>query len=140
VPDPDAKLDVYRYINPSRPVAASGFHRRNPPFIAERTCAPNWATATTRGPLWASRRGRKSDSIASSLLVGPGRHDPACKRLALRRFGFITTNSITQKFSRRVLKSISWRRRTVVPRFCRSRPSMGQDGAEGLKKAQARIA
>lgn len=105
IPDPDAKLPVYRYVNP-RPTRwpEAEFIVGNPPFIGK---GEDMRTELGDGyvkALWASR-GKQSDSIdyvmywwdhAATLLV---QHDKPT-----RRFGFITTNSITQKFSRRVLE------------------------------------
>jgi len=104
VPDPDARLPVYRYVAPraaSWPEAE--FIVGNPPFIGGKDLRAELGDGYTEA-LWASR-GKKSDSIdyvmywwdhAASLLTRKGTR--------LRRFGFITTNSITQKFSRRVLE------------------------------------
>jgi hypothetical protein len=103
IPDPDAKLPVYRYVNP-RPAewADAEFIVGNPPFIGGKDLRAEFGDGYTEA-LWASR-GRKSDSIdfvmywwdhGASLL--------SQKSSKLKRFGFITTNSITQKFSRRVL-------------------------------------
>jgi hypothetical protein len=105
IPDPDAKLEVYRYVNP-RPAKwpeEAEFIVGNPPFIAGKDLRKELGEGYTQA-LWLSR-GKKSDSIdfvmywwdhAATLLTRPGGK--------LRRFGFITTNSITQKFSRRVLE------------------------------------
>ena len=104
VPDPDARLEVYRYVNP-RPAEwpDAEFIVGNPPFIGGKDLRAELGDGYTQA-LWASRK-KKSDSIdyvmywwdhAASLLVRKGSK--------LRRFGFITTNSITQKFSRRVLE------------------------------------
>lgn len=105
VPDTDGRLPVFRYINP-RPVAwpEAEFIVGNPPFIGK---GEDLRTALGDGyvrALWASH-GKKSDSVdyvmywwdlAANILTR--------KNTKLRRFGFITTNSITQKFSRRVLQ------------------------------------
>ena len=104
IPDPDAKLEVYRYVNP-RPAKwpEAEFIVGNPPFIGGKDLRKELGDGYTQA-LWASR-GKKSDSIdyvmywwdhAATLLTHAGAR--------LRRFGFITTNSITQKFSRRVLE------------------------------------
>jgi SAM-dependent methyltransferase len=104
VPDPDAKLPVYRYVNP-RPAQwpEAEFIVGNPPFIGGKDLRAELGDGYIEA-LWASR-GKKSDSIdyvmywwdhAATLLTRKG--------TKLRRFGFITTNSITQKFSRRVLE------------------------------------
>lgn len=104
IPDPDAKLPVYRYVN-ARPAHCpeAEFIVGNPPFIAGKDLRAELGDGYTQA-LWTSR-GRSSASIdyvmywwdhAATLLSRKGSK--------LRRFGFITTNSITQKFSRRVLE------------------------------------
>lgn len=104
IPDPDGRLPVYRYINP-RPAQwpESEYIVGNPPFIGGKDIRAELGDGYTEA-LWASR-GKKSDSIdlvmywwdqAASYLTR--------KATKLRRFGFITTNSITQKFSRRVVE------------------------------------
>src|ERR1700730_1796076 len=104
IPDPDAKLPVYRYVNP-RPAQwpEAEFIIGNPPFIGGKDLRAELGDGYTQA-LWASR-GKKSDSMdyvmywwdqAATLTT--------CKGTILHRFGFITTNTITQKFSRRVLK------------------------------------
>jgi hypothetical protein len=105
IPDPDARLPVYRYISP-RPAQwpEAEFIVGNPPFIGGKDLRAELGDGYTEA-LWASR-GKKSDSIdyvmywweqGASLLTRKG--------AKLQRFGFITTNSITQKFSRRVLEN-----------------------------------
>ncbi len=104
IPDPDARLEVYRYVNP-RPAQwpEAEFIVGNPPFIGGKDLRAELGDGYTKA-LWATRR-KRSDSIdyvmywwdhAASLMTSRG--------TKLRRFGFITTNSITQKFSRRVLE------------------------------------
>ncbi|HKG77219.1 MAG TPA: DNA methyltransferase [Beijerinckiaceae bacterium] len=104
VPDPDAKQAVYRFVSP-RPASwpEADFIVGNPPFIGAKDLRAELGDGYAEA-LWASRR-KKSDSIdfvmywwdhAATILRAKGSH--------LRRFGFITTNSITQKFSRRVLE------------------------------------
>lgn len=104
VPDPDARLPVYKFVSP-RPAqwVEAEFIVGNPPFIGGKDLRTELGDGYTQA-LWASR-GKTSDSIdfvmywwdhAASLLLSKG--------TKLQRFGFITTNSITQKFSRRVLE------------------------------------
>jgi hypothetical protein len=104
IPDPDARLPVYRYVNPRpSPWPEAEFVVGNPPFIAGKDLRSELGDGYTEA-LWKSR-GKKSDSIdyvmywwdhAATLLTRKG--------AKLRRFGLITTNSITQKFSRRILE------------------------------------
>ncbi len=104
IPNPDARLPIYRYVNP-RPAQwpEAEFIVGNPPFIGGKDLRAELGDGYTEA-LWVSR-GKKSESIdlvmywwdhAASLLARRG--------TKLRRFGFITTNSVTQKFSRRVLE------------------------------------
>lgn len=100
----DETVEVVRYVDP-RPAAWPDVHFivGNPPFIGgkdmRRELGPGYVDA-----LWHVRQGRfrSADLVtawwdrAAEILTRPGS--------SLRRFGFITTNSITQTFSRRVLE------------------------------------
>ncbi len=104
IPDPDARLEVYRYVAPRAPAwPAVDFIVGNPPFIGGKDIRAELGDGYAEA-LWKSR-GKKTDSIDFVMYWW----DEAAKRLRqkgsrLRRFGFITTNSITQKFSRRVME------------------------------------
>ncbi|WP_349370005.1 DNA methyltransferase [Salinarimonas sp.] len=105
VPDPEARIPVTRFENP-RPARwpEADFIVGNPPFIGK---GEDMRTQLGDGyvhALWASRK-KKSDSVdfvmywweqAASIL--------ALENSRLRRFGFITTNSVTQTFSRRIIE------------------------------------
>lgn len=105
VPQRDTSaLEVVRYVNPRpTPWPEVDFIIGNPPFIGgkdvRRELGDGYASA-----LAGIRNGRflSADLVAvwwdraADILTRPGSR--------LRRFGFITTNSITQKFSRRVLE------------------------------------
>ena len=102
VPDPDARVPVYAYTNP-RPAEwpKADFIVGNPPFIGNKRM---------REPLGdkyvESLRSAYPDVPSSSDFVMYWWHSAAGKvgsGLA-RRFGFITTNSITQAFNRRVIQ------------------------------------
>jgi hypothetical protein len=147
VPDPDARIPVYRYVNP-RPAVwpEADFIIGNPPFIGK---GEDMRTELGDGyvrAIWNSR-GKRSDSIdyvmywwdhAASVL--------RAKNSRLRRFGLITTNSITQKFSRRTLEkylnSASNRLSLVfaVPDHPWIKQPKRQRGARLGKKAAVRIA
>jgi hypothetical protein len=100
----DEDVEVVRYLDP-RPASWPDVHFiiGNPPFIGgknlRRELGPGYVDA-----LWHVRQGRfrSADLVtawwdrAAEMLTRPGS--------SLRRFGFITTNSITQTFSRRVLE------------------------------------
>ena len=109
VPDPDATVELYRYENP-RPAAwpEAEFIVGNPPFIGGK----DMRTELGDGYAEAAWKARPKipggadfvmhfwDEAANRLLRKPikGKTNP------LRRFGFITTNSVTQAFSRRVIE------------------------------------
>jgi hypothetical protein len=109
IPDPDAKVPLHSYVNPKRaPWPEVEFIVGNPPFIGGKDMraelGDGYATAC-----WAARPHLPGgadfvmhfwDEAATRLLRKPvkGQVNP------LRRFGFITTNSITQTFSRRVIE------------------------------------
>ena len=109
IPDSDAKVELYRYGNP-RPAAwpEAEFIVGNPPFIGGKDMRSElgdgyaeaaWK-ARPRIPGGADFVMHFWDEAATRLLRKPmkGKTSP------LRRFGFITTNSVTQIFSRRVIE------------------------------------
>ncbi|MCQ8184867.1 class I SAM-dependent DNA methyltransferase [Parvularcula maris] len=114
VPDPDARTEAYTYENPRRAEwPEAHFVVGNPPFIGgkdlRRELGDGYAEA-----LWKARKDVPGgadlvmhfwDEAATRLLRKPS---TAAKKKGetnpLRRFGFITTNSITQTFSRRVIE------------------------------------
>jgi SAM-dependent methyltransferase len=146
VPDPDAKLPVFRYVN-ARPAKwpEADFIVGNPPFIGGKDLRAELGDGYTEA-LWASR-GKKSDSIDFVMYWW----DQAATALRtktsrLRRFGFITTNKITQKFSRRVLET-HLRAATepaslvfAIPDHPWIRRPRRQSGAKRGSKAAVRIA
>lgn len=102
VPDEDAQAPVYRYVNPRKAEwPGAEYIVGNPPFIGTK----RMRAALGDGYVDALRKVYGDDlddsadyvmfwwDIAAGLLNGP----------ILKRFGFITTNSITQSFNRRVL-------------------------------------
>ncbi len=109
VPDPDAQVELYRYENP-RPAEwpEAEFVVGNPPFVG----GLNMRRELGDGYAEACREARKKipggadfvmhfwDEAATRLLRKPKKGQPN----PLRRFGFITTNSVTQTFSRRVIE------------------------------------
>lgn len=100
VPDEDARTEVYRYI---KPVAAkwpkADFIVGNPPFIGGKDVRDRLGDgyfdalfATTDMPESADFVMHWWDKAAAAV-----------RKAGTRRFGFVTTNSITQVFSRRVI-------------------------------------
>ena len=109
IPDPDATVELYRYENP-RPAVwpEAEFIVGNPPFIGGK----DMRTELGDGYAEAAWKARPKipggadfvmhfwDEAATRLLRKPMKR----KTNPLRRFGFITTNSVTQTFSRRVIE------------------------------------
>lgn len=103
--DVDDDREVVRYVNP-RPARwpDAEFIVGNPPFMGAKDMRRELGDGYVDA-LWAIRRGRfrSADFVttwwdrAGELLTRPN--------TPLRRFGFITTNSISQTFSRRVIES-----------------------------------
>ena len=109
VPDASARVPITAYTNPRRaPWPEAEFVIGNPPFIAGKDMRAELGDGYAEAA-WAAR----SDVPGGADFV---MHfwDEAARRLTAkgtkarpnptRRFGFITTNSITQTFSRRVIE------------------------------------
>ena len=109
IPDPDATVELYRYENP-RPAEwpEAEFIVGNPPFIGGKDMRAELGDGYAEAA-WKARPKIPGgadfvmhfwDEAATRLLRKPtkGKSNP------LRRFGFITTNSVTQTFSRRVIE------------------------------------
>ncbi|MCG7393981.1 class I SAM-dependent DNA methyltransferase [Microvirga sp. ACRRW] len=103
-PHPVMRDGVETYPNARRPDwPAADFIVGNPPFIGGKDLRARLGDAPTEA-LWAAHRhiNESADFVmywwdrAAELLT--------IKGTRLRRFGFVTTNSITQEFSRRVIK------------------------------------
>ena len=109
VPDPDATVELYRYENPRRAAwPEAEFIVGNPPFIGGKDMRAELGDGYAEAA-WKARPKIPGgadfvmhfwDEAAIRLLRKPvkGKSNP------LRRFGFITTNSVTQSFSRRVIE------------------------------------
>ena len=109
IPDPDATVELYRYENPRRadwPEAE--FIVGNPPFIGGKDMRAELGDGYAEAA-WKARPKIPGgadfvmhfwDEAATRLLRKPAKG----KANPLRRFGFITTNSVTQTFSRRVIE------------------------------------
>lgn len=109
IPDPDAQVPIYAYLNPRRaPWPEIEFIVGNPPFIGGKDMRAELGDGYAEA-CWTARPHIPGsadfvmhfwDEAATRLLGQPlkGQTNP------LRRFGFITTNSITQTFSRRVIE------------------------------------
>lgn len=109
IPDPEAQVPLHAYVNPKHaPWPEVEFIVGNPPFIGGKDMRAELGDGYAEA-CWAARPHVPGgadfvmhfwDEAATRLLRRPekGRSNP------LRRFGFITTNSITQTFSRRVIE------------------------------------
>ena len=109
VPDPDATMELYRYENPRRATwPEAEFIVGNPPFIGGKDMRAELGDGYAEAA-WKARPKIPGgadfvmhfwDEAATRLLRKPtkGKTNP------LRRFGLITTNSVTQTFSRRVIE------------------------------------
>jgi hypothetical protein len=109
VPDPDAQLPLYKYANPrAAPWPEVEFIVGNPPFIGAQKMRQELGDGYAES-CWKARPHIPGgadfvmhfwDQAAEMLL----RKGTAKQPNPLQRFGFITTNSITQTFSRRVIE------------------------------------
>jgi hypothetical protein len=111
IPDPDAKMELYEYVNPRRADWPEvEFIVGNPPFIGGKDMRAELGDGYAEAA-WKVRKDVPGgadfvmhfwDEAATRLLAKPPKG--AKGENSLRRFGFITTNSITQTFSRRVVE------------------------------------
>ena len=109
IPDPDATVELYRYENPRRAAwPEAEFIVGNPPFIGGKDMRAELGDGYAEAA-WKARPKIPGgadfvmhfwDEAATRLLRKPAKG----KTNPLRRFGFITTNSVTQTFSRRVIE------------------------------------
>ncbi len=109
IPDPDAQAPLYKYVNPRAAAWPEvEFIVGNPPFIGGKDMRQELGDGYAES-CWKVRPHIPGgadfvmhfwDQAAEMLL----RKGTAKKENPLRRFGFITTNSITQTFSRRVIE------------------------------------
>ena len=110
VPDPDARVESYDYDNPRRAKwPEAEFIVGNPPFIGGKDMRAELGDGYAEA-VWKARPRVPGgadfvmhfwDEAAQRLSRKPTKAKPN----PLRRFGFITTNSITQTFSRRVVEA-----------------------------------
>ncbi|WP_424968372.1 class I SAM-dependent DNA methyltransferase [Dinoroseobacter sp. S375] len=109
IPDPAATIPMVRYIAPKpAPWPEVEFIVGNPPFIGGKDMRAELGDGYAEA-VWAARKDIPGgadfvmhfwDAAAARLLAKGTKTKPN----PLRRFGFITTNSITQTFSRRVIE------------------------------------
>jgi hypothetical protein len=104
IPDEAAKTEVYRYVNPRRAEwPKADFIIGNPPYIGNK----RMRLALGDGYVEALRRAH--DDVPETTDYVMYWWNQAAKLVAdrgVRRFGLITTNSITQTFARRILEHV----------------------------------
>lgn len=100
VPDETARVEVYRYINP-RPAQwpRADFIVGNPPFIGGKDVRERLGDGYFRALFSTTGVPESADFVMHWW----DKAATAVRKDGTRRFGFITTNSITQTFSRRVV-------------------------------------
>lgn len=92
------------YPNPRRPAwPAADFIVGNPPFIGGKDLRARLGDAYTEA-LWTAHRHMNDSADLVMYWWDRAAELLTVKGARLRRFGFVTTNSITQEFSRRVIK------------------------------------
>ena len=107
IPDESARFEVKSFVNPriaNWPEAE--FIVGNPPFIGGKDIRAELGDGYAEA-LWASRSKRKYIPNAADFVMywwDQAAHALTATGSKLRRFGFVTTNSITQTFSRRVIQ------------------------------------
>lgn len=100
VPDETARVEVYRYINPrAAKWPKADFIVGNPPFIGGKDIRERLGD----GYFEALFRSNKMPESADFVMHWWDKAGSAVRKRQVRRFGFVTTNSITQAFSRRVI-------------------------------------
>lgn len=109
IPDPDAQIELYTYVNPrAAEWPEANFIVGNPPFIGGKDMRAELGDGYAEA-CWKARPHMPGgadfvmhfwDEAATRLIRKTTKAAPN----VLRRFGFITTNSITQTFSRRVIE------------------------------------
>ncbi|PHS74133.1 MAG: SAM-dependent methyltransferase [Porticoccus sp.] len=104
IPDEAGRLPVYNYTNPRKAIwPEADYIVGNPPFIGKL----NMRSALGDGYVGALRQVYKSEVPESADLVMYWWHKAAeeVRKQEAERFGFITTNSLSQTFNRRVMET-----------------------------------
>lgn len=103
VPDESAQVPLYRYVNPSMAEwPRADFIIGNPPFLGTK----RMRAALGDGYVDALRSTYKEEieDNADYVMFWWDKAAALCEQGRLRRFGFITTNSLAQTFNRRVVQ------------------------------------
>jgi hypothetical protein len=111
VPDETARIPVWKYVNPRKAEwPAADFIVGNPPFIG------NWRMRTTLGDLYVESVRRVYPELpekADFVLYWWAKATDYVRSGHARRFGLITTNSIAQVSSRKIVESALMRTPSV---------------------------
>ncbi len=104
VPDETARVEVLRYINP-QPTQwpKADFIVGNPPFIGAKYIKDTMGEGYQEA-LWKAYKEKDVPRSADFVMYWWHKAADLVRTKSARRFGFITTNSITQTFSRRVVQ------------------------------------
>lgn len=104
VPDETARIEVVRYIKP-RPTSwpKADFIVGNPPFIGGKDIKDVMGEGHQEA-LWTAYNKKDVPRSADYVMYWWHKAAELTRTGKVRRFGFITTNSITQTFSRRVVE------------------------------------
>ena len=104
VPDDSARVETYRYTGP-KPASwpEADFIVGNPPFIAGKDLRAELGDGYAEA-VWAARPHMPKAADFVMHFWDAAAEKLTAKGSRPRRFGFITTNSLTQTFSRRVLE------------------------------------
>ena len=102
IPDETGRIEIYRYVNPrAAKWPKVDFIIGNPPFIGNKRMRERLGDGYTEAV-------RKTyHAVSESVDFVMYWWDIAASLSKVRRFGFITTNSITQTFNRTVIESAS---------------------------------
>src|SRR5690606_13791376 len=93
------------YPNPRRPGwPTAEFIVGNPPFIGGKDIRDRLGNACAEA-LWAAHKHMNESADFVMYWWDRAAESLAAKGTVLRRFGLVTTNSITQEFSRRVIRA-----------------------------------
>ena len=103
VPDETARVEIERYINPRQAQwPKADFIVGNPPYIGGKDVRAEFGEGYAQA-LW--RTYPNMPRSADFVMYWWDKAAALVRAREARRFGFITTNSITQSFSRRVVQS-----------------------------------
>lgn len=113
VPDEIGRIEIFRYVKPrATKWPKSDFIVGNPPFIGNKRMRERLGDGYTEAVRKAYPKVSESVDFvmywwaASAVLV---------RRSAVKRFGFITTNSITQSFNRSVIEAAKCKLLFAIP-------------------------